>query len=71
MLVKRRQVTSSYFITFHVAFIVHVIFLSFPIDLKVFVVSAGGKKKQLNVDKPDEDFVAADRYDALDDFDFM
>ncbi|XP_058779415.1 uncharacterized protein LOC131653324 [Vicia villosa] len=31
----------------------------------------GGKKKQLNVDKPDEDFVAADRYDALDDFDFM
>ncbi|WJX71822.1 hypothetical protein P8452_55773 [Trifolium repens] len=31
----------------------------------------GGKKKQLTVDKPDEDFVAADRYDALDDYDFM
>ncbi|ESW24563.1 hypothetical protein PHAVU_004G141100 [Phaseolus vulgaris] len=31
----------------------------------------GGKKKQLNVDKPDEDFVPADRYDALDDYDFM
>ncbi|XP_019457127.1 PREDICTED: eukaryotic translation initiation factor 3 subunit J-A-like isoform X1 [Lupinus angustifolius] len=31
----------------------------------------GGKKKQLTVDKPDEDFVPADRYDALDDFDFM
>lgn len=30
-----------------------------------------GKKKQLNVDKPDEDFVPADRYDALDDYDFM
>jgi len=33
--------------------------------------TAGGKKKQLNVDKPDEDFVPADRYDALDDYDFM
>ncbi|KAF1882830.1 hypothetical protein Lal_00003011 [Lupinus albus] len=31
----------------------------------------GGKKKQLTVDKPDEDFVPADRYDALDDYDFM
>ncbi|QCD92429.1 eukaryotic translation initiation factor 3 subunit J-like [Vigna unguiculata] len=31
----------------------------------------GGKKKQLNVDKPDEDFIPADRYDALDDYDFM
>ncbi|XP_027358659.1 eukaryotic translation initiation factor 3 subunit J-like [Abrus precatorius] len=30
----------------------------------------GGKKKQLNVDKPDEDFIT-DRYDALDDYDFM
>lgn len=46
-------------------------FYFFPIDFKVFVVAVGGKKKQLNVDKPDEDFVAADRYDALDDFDFM
>ncbi|KAE9600187.1 putative eukaryotic translation initiation factor 3 subunit J [Lupinus albus] len=31
----------------------------------------GGKKKQLTVDKPDEDFVPADGYDALDDYDFM
>ena len=38
---------------------------------KVFAVTAGGKKKQLNVDKPDEDFIPADRYDALDDYDFM
>ena len=37
---------------------------------KVFVLSAGGKKKQLNVDKPDDDFVA-DRYDVVDDYDFM
>ncbi|EEF42788.1 eukaryotic translation initiation factor 3 subunit J isoform X1 [Ricinus communis] len=30
----------------------------------------GGKKKQLHVDKPDEDLVV-DSYDALDDYDFM
>ncbi|XP_057446705.1 uncharacterized protein LOC130738632 [Lotus japonicus] len=30
----------------------------------------GGKKKQLNVDKPDDDIVS-DRYDAMDDYDFM
>ncbi|XP_010553865.1 PREDICTED: eukaryotic translation initiation factor 3 subunit J-like [Tarenaya hassleriana] len=30
----------------------------------------GGKKKQLHVDKPDED-VVVDPYDALDDYDFM
>jgi hypothetical protein len=71
MLVKRRQVTSSYTRTFYVAFIFHIIFLSFPVDFNVGVVSVGGKKKQLTVDKPDEDFVAADRYDALDDYDFM
>ncbi|KAK7280449.1 hypothetical protein RJT34_25513 [Clitoria ternatea] len=31
----------------------------------------GGKKKQLNVDKPDEDLIATDQYDAMDDYDFM
>ncbi|KAJ8760942.1 hypothetical protein K2173_021980 [Erythroxylum novogranatense] len=30
----------------------------------------GGKKKQLHVDKPDDDLVV-DHYDALDDYDFM
>ncbi|GAY48188.1 hypothetical protein CUMW_109880 [Citrus unshiu] len=30
----------------------------------------GGKKKQLHVDKPDDDIVV-DTYDALDDYDFM
>ena len=44
---------------------------SFGVVFKVFAVTAGGKKKQLNVDKPDEDFIPADRYDALDDYDFM
>lgn len=32
---------------------------------------AAGKKKQLTVGKPDDDFVAADGYEALDDYDFM
>lgn len=32
--------------------------------------SSGGKKKQLLVDKPDDDLVAGP-YDAMDDYDFM
>lgn len=52
-------------------FCIWVIFVSsFCGVFKVFVVYAGGKKKQLHVDKPDEDFVA-EPYDALDDYDFM
>ncbi|KAK1575599.1 hypothetical protein Q3G72_006801 [Acer saccharum] len=31
----------------------------------------GGKKKQLHVDKPDDDMVVGGQYDALDDYDFM
>lgn len=33
-------------------------------------ICSGGKKKQLHVDKPDDDIVV-DTYDALDDYDFM
>ena len=33
------------------------------------LVPAGAKKKQLHVDKPDDDAVVA--YDAYDDYDFM
>ncbi|MED6183278.1 hypothetical protein PIB30_036463 [Stylosanthes scabra] len=31
----------------------------------------GGKKKQLIVEKPDDEFASSDRYEALDDYDFM
>ncbi|MQL80116.1 hypothetical protein Taro_012565 [Colocasia esculenta] len=31
----------------------------------------GAKKKQLHVDKPDDDMVSGGTYDALDDYDFM
>jgi translation initiation factor 3 subunit J len=34
-------------------------------------LSTGAKKKQLIVDKPDEDSFAAATYDADNDFDFM
>lgn len=33
-------------------------------------ICSGGKKKQLHVDRPDDDIVV-DTYDALDDYDFM
>lgn len=36
----------------------------------VFLQLSGAKKKQLHVDKPDDDLVV-DTYDALDDYDFM
>ncbi|CAN1235853.1 Eukaryotic translation initiation factor 3 subunit J, partial [Linum perenne] len=38
--------------------------------LRLFMSRAGGKKKQLHVDKPDDDMVVKG-YDALDDYDFM
>ena len=39
-------------------------------NVSCFSLLAGAKKKQIIVDKPDDD-LAVDGYDALDDYDFM
>lgn len=41
-----------------------------PFLLAVCLSFVGGKKKQLHVDKPDDD-IAVGQYDAVDDYDFM
>lgn len=67
-----KKKTGNFILTriFRVAFILCLFFFFFSGVYNGFVVSAGGKKKQLNVDKPDDDIVS-DRYDAMDDYDFM
>lgn len=68
-----KKKTGNFNLTLEPSMLLLLFMLSFPLFplISIFAVSVGGKKKQLTVDKPDEDFVAADRYDALDDYDFM
>lgn len=66
MLVKRRRVRNFVLYQYN-----NIIFLSLFGVFNVLTASAGAKKKQLLVDRPDDDLVVSKYDDALDDYDFI